>query len=365
MQDRAGLPALQLLLFVGCAQEGQSRAIHPDGGLHHRGGEALARLLIHHREVLPRVLRMLREVVAAPVVDAFDLLPSEGKEELDVEGAATVVGQLLRRVGPGAQVALSEAQLAVEGDPLPNPVIEPLGGGVGMAEELHLRLLELARAESEIAGVDLVAEGLTDLSDPEGDLLPGHLAHTAVVREDRAAGLGPQVGHGCGVRLGADPRAQHQVELAGLGQLVVAVLRGAAARRLVQLVCAEALLAGATVHHRVAEVLDVTRGLPGAGVGDDRAVDPHHVVAGAHHPLPPQGFQIVLEFDTQRPIVPETVDAPVDLPGLEDEPTSRTERHDVLHAQRPGGGRRVSGFRAHRAPWEEAGDGEGRILPLG
>jgi hypothetical protein len=53
------------------------------------------------------------------------------------------------------------------------PVLEPLQIGVGLAEELQLHLLELAGAEDEVARGDLVAEGLADLADAEGQLAPG------------------------------------------------------------------------------------------------------------------------------------------------------------------------------------------------
>ena len=48
----------------------------------------------------------------------------------------------------------------------------------GFDEELHLHLLELARAEDEVPGRDLVAERLADLRDAERDLLPRRLLST-------------------------------------------------------------------------------------------------------------------------------------------------------------------------------------------
>ena len=69
-----------------------------------------------------------------------------------------------------AQVLLVHVQadqpVAAEGA----PVCEPVEVGAGLAEELQLHLLELAGAEGEVAGRDLVAEALADLRDAEGDL---------------------------------------------------------------------------------------------------------------------------------------------------------------------------------------------------
>src|SRR5690606_34587581 len=92
---------------------------------------------------------------------------------------------------------------------------------------LELALLELARAEREVARVDLVAERLADLGDPERDLLARALPHALEVEEDRLAGLGAQVGGGRRVLLGADEGLEHQVEVAGRRPVV---LRRALAR---------------------------------------------------------------------------------------------------------------------------------------
>ena len=65
---------------------------------------------------------------------------------------------------------------------------------LGMAEELDLHLLELARAEGEVARVDLVAEALADLGDAEGELDPAGVEDVLEVGEDALGGLGAQVG---------------------------------------------------------------------------------------------------------------------------------------------------------------------------
>src|SRR5690606_18329063 len=93
----------------------------------------------------------------------------------------------------------------------------------------------------------------------------------------------------------------------------------------VELVGPHALLAGAAVDQRVAEVLDVARSLPGARMGDDRRVEPLDVLALAHHAPPPQRLQVVLELDAERAVVPEAVDAAVDLARLPDEAAPRAQ----------------------------------------
>ena len=64
----------------------------------------------------------------------------------------------------------------------------------GRNEVLHLHLLELERAEDEVAGRDLVAERLADLRDAERRLAPGDLGDVLEVDEDALRGLGAEVG---------------------------------------------------------------------------------------------------------------------------------------------------------------------------
>ena len=97
----------------------------------------------------------------------------------------------------------------------------------GRHEELHLHLLELARAEDEVAGRDLVAKALADLGDPERRLLAGELEVVLEVEEDALGGLGPQVDGRALLLDRPDGRLEHQVEVARLGQVAVGVSPGA------------------------------------------------------------------------------------------------------------------------------------------
>ena len=81
------------------------------------------------------------------------------------------MGELVGVVGAQAYVVGAQSQGGVPAHPLGQPVLEPLLGFGRRHEELHLHLLELACPEDEVAGRDLVAEGLTDLRYPEGGFL--------------------------------------------------------------------------------------------------------------------------------------------------------------------------------------------------
>jgi hypothetical protein len=158
-------------------------------------------------------------------------------------------------------------------------------------------------------------------------------AHPLEVVEDGLACLGAQIGHGRRLLRSADLRAQHEIEVAGFGEIVLgAALARAARLGVLELVGAETLLAGATVHHRIAEVLDVAGRLPRARVRNDRAVDAFHIGALAHHAAPPERTQVALQLGPERPVIPEAVDATVDLAGLEDEAPPRAQRDEILHA---------------------------------
>ena len=81
-------------------------------------------------------------------------------------------------------------------------------------------------------------------------------------------------------------------------------------------------------------MLDVSRGLPGARMRDDGAVDALDVVALADRPLPPEVLQVVLQLHAEGTVVPEAVDASVDLTRLEDEAAPGAQGDELLHGDR-------------------------------
>src|SRR4029079_12809844 len=103
------------------------------------------------------------------------------------------------------------------------PDLVPLFRFGGRHEELHLHLLELARAEDEVAGGYPVAEGLADLGDPEGRLLAGEAEHVLEVDEDALRGLRPQVDLRALAGDRADMGLEHEVELARRGEVAAAL----------------------------------------------------------------------------------------------------------------------------------------------
>ncbi len=191
-QDGALAP-LDFLDLVGVDQEGERGAVGAGGGLDHVRDVALFRLLVEVLELLAAELCVLFEVEVAAVGDPLQLRPADREEVLDVAGPGRVVGELVGVVGADPQMVGAQAEVGVPALAQLDPLAVPALGLVGRDEELHLHLLELAGAEDEVAGGDLVAEGLADLGDPKGRLLAGEAEHVLEVDEDPLRRLGAQV----------------------------------------------------------------------------------------------------------------------------------------------------------------------------
>src|SRR5450755_2778679 len=135
------------------------------------------------------------QVVITPVRDSFELAPLRALEPeavFDVDRALGVVRQLLLRVLVQPQHVRTKTQPHIPREPSVDPVLMPLFVAARLDEELHLHLLELARAEDEVSRRDLVAETLTLLRDAERRLLARRLLHIQVVDENALRRLGSQ-----------------------------------------------------------------------------------------------------------------------------------------------------------------------------
>ena len=261
-------------------------------------------------------------------------------------------------------------------------------------EILELHLLELARAEGEVPRVDLVAERFADLADAKRHPLTRHLQRVLELHEDRLRRLRPEIRDVVSALHRANVGLEHQVEWPRLRQqaAVLGIVAGrvqhrfsplAQRRRLLQppllvklrrrlaralrrlaggqqnrecvlgllaaagvgrpaveidrpalrldLVSAEPLLGQQAIHHQIAERACVSTRLPDPRVHDDRGVQTYHVVPELGHGAPPALFDVALQLSPQRTVVPEAVQAPVDLRGLEDQPPPLAQRHNLLH----------------------------------
>jgi hypothetical protein len=139
-------------------------------------------------------------------------LVAEGEEVLDVDAGRAVVGPLVLGLLARTQLVALDAQRLVPAQPHVAPILIPLLRFVGMAEELDLHLLELARAEGVVARVDLVAKSLTDLGNAERHLHPRRVHHVLEVGKNTLGGLGTEIGHVRSILQCTNIRLKHQVE---------------------------------------------------------------------------------------------------------------------------------------------------------
>ena len=224
------------------------------------------------------------------------------------------------------------------------PTVEPFQVGLGADEKLHLHLLELPCSESKIPRRDLVAEGLADLADSEGELFPGGVHHVGEINEDSLCSLRSQPYLVSRILHGPHECAEHEIETAWLGELTPAVAAAEFFRRVLgigsgridalflqQVVLSEALVALAALDQGIAEILDVAAGLPGAGMHQDGGIEADHIVTAGDDGVPPCFLHVALELDAQRPIVPGRTEAAVDFAALKNESAALGQRQDFVH----------------------------------
>ena len=149
---------------------------------------------------------------------------------------------------------------------------------------------------------------------------------------------------------------EHHVELSRLGPLATFAAVGAddvthrhrlrirqtlfLRVRLLHVVLAVALMAFQAFDERVVEHLDVTGGHPHLTRKDDRGVQADDVIASGNHRPPPLALDVLLQFDTQWPVVPRRAGTAVDLAGGIHQAAALCQidhgiddrRHDGLHS---------------------------------
>ncbi len=157
---------------------------------------------------------MLREVEVGSGVDTFHFLEAERHLEFDVGGGVGIVGQLV--VVVVAVFFIAEAESLVPAQTEFFPGLEPFHFRAGAHEKLHFHLFELSHAEDELAGHNLVTEGLANLSDTEGDAHAAGLLHVEIVDKDTLGCLRTQVNGHCAFSSRAHFGFEHEVELTHL-----------------------------------------------------------------------------------------------------------------------------------------------------
>ena len=87
-------------------------------------------------------------------------------------------------------------------------------------------------------------------------------------------------------------------------------------------------MAVAALDERVVEVRDVSGRAPDIPVHQDGGVQADHVWAAPYERLPPMALDVVLELDTEGPVVPRAAEPPIYLAALEEESPPLAQRHE-------------------------------------
>ena len=225
--------------------------------------------------------------------------------------------------------------------------------GALFAEELVLHLFKFDGAEDEVAGGDLVAEGLSHLGDPEGYARAGGPLDVQEIDKFPLRGFRAQIdfvlplfGHPAG-------SLEHHVELADGGEVGFSALRTAnlvlpdillhllvghgigvdrpLGMAFNERIRAVAGLALPTVHFGVGKGRRVPGSVPHARVHQNGCVHPEGVFAFLHKLFPPGALDVVFDLHADRAVVPGISHAAVNFAARIDNAAAFTEVDEFFH----------------------------------
>src|SRR3989344_8975763 len=189
-QDDTLLPA-HLVFVIRITEEHQCCPIDANRRLDDVRHKAVAGFLIEVGQINAGMLLVLREIVIAAMMKAFEFSPTEGKLVFNVPCVLRVKYQILMLLP--AQVLFPDAELLVIRHALLPPFLECLSGILRMDKILHFHLLKFAFAKEELARVDLIAECLPDLRDAKRELIKTGIEHVLIVDIDSLSRLSAKI----------------------------------------------------------------------------------------------------------------------------------------------------------------------------
>ena len=96
------------------------------------------------------------------------------------------------------------------------PIFQELHPLLRATKVFQFHLLEFARAKGEIARVNFVAKGLSDLGDTKRQFFAGNFKHVLELNKNSLRGFRPKIGHARVIFRRAHVGFEHQVERARL-----------------------------------------------------------------------------------------------------------------------------------------------------
>src|SRR5450631_2059195 len=114
---------------------------------------------------------MLRQIIVRAISYPLQLLDSEGKCKFNIVGPFRIVSAFFGRYFVHMQEIRGYSYFGIKFQAFLQPILKKVLALLGPAKIFQLHLLEFAGPENKIARIDLVAEGLADLGNPERQLL--------------------------------------------------------------------------------------------------------------------------------------------------------------------------------------------------
>lgn len=330
----------EVLFVEGLAKKSEYGAVASGGWFHDVGDELFFCFIVAVFERLTGSIIVLGEVVSSTIGNPFEFLDTKGELILDVVGFLGVVGALAIGDIKHVQLLARDADFGIPLQALFEPFVSEAEAVVRVAEKFDFHLLKLTAAEDVVAWVDLVAEGLSDLGNTEGEFDSVRVHHVLILHEDGLRGLGAEVGNGLWIIVaghGAELGGEHEVEGARLSESALFAFAWITRRLLSALESVEAVgtiatFTGFAVDHGIGESAHVAGCGENGLVSEDGAVHAEDVVALLHVATPPNFFDVTLEFGTEGTHVPASIEAAVEFARLEDEALALAEGHDFFHA---------------------------------
>ena len=279
----------------------------------------------------PRTPRWRLQIPVAAVVDALDLLPAEREHGIRCRPPRSRSAPARRPCGRTRRHAL-RTQRAMEAHALVRASARTTCSSRPRVDEvLQLGLLELARAEREVARVDLVAERLARSARCRtGSSCAPRFANALRSRRRSTGRLGAQV-RVAPPRPRRAPMCVLNIRLNCRGSVKRFWPQFGQMGSSPQVVLAEPLVTAQALHERVVEPRHVTAGLPDPRGHDDRGLQADDVVAELDHRPPPGTADVAAQLHTEWTVVPRRAQPTVDLAGWERDASPLGEGRDGLH----------------------------------
>lgn len=321
---------------VGLANKCEGCAVDSCTGFDDMGNKLFFCFLIEIFQRLAAGFLVLFQVVIGAVGDSLEFLGAEGERVEEVIGALGVESAIFLGNIENRYFIPRNADRFVPRQAILQPLIEPFFAFRWANKEFDLHLFEFTGAKGKISGVDFVSKGFSDLGDSKRKFFARDLEDVFELDEHGLGGFGAEVGKVSLVLYGADVGFEHQVKLAGFGQLPAtgvdhfAGFLGAGCGG--DLIGTEAALAGFAVDHGIGESGLVSTGFPYGATHEDGAIHPDDIVPVLGHTFPPVILQISFQGSPQGAVIPSTVEAAVDFGRREDKASAFTESDDLFHA---------------------------------